>query len=431
MKRMAFLLAVLSLAAWEGGALAAPTAWDTPTITADTTWSGDILLKQNVVVTAGATLRIAGGTNVLVESGKGIVLTVSGRLLVSGTPSGPVAFLPEAPGSGKKRWEGIRLAGGRNAGHSLAGFRISGAREGVSLGDTTARISGATFSGCETGVAGIQKSMAAVDNCVFDGNDVGVFISLGSGAVVRDSRFVDIAGNGVVVDKGASLSVSNCEFSRGKTGIFSLTDSGCRIEGSRFLSLESGIVARQMGKNSSIARCTFENDQTGILAVQFCSAEVADSVFLSNRAGVDVREFSVPWIHNNRFEGNQVAVNLYRKSHAVVEENAFLHNRNAVVVNYSSYPKIARNNFDRNEMSVRLEKFQSGDWEERAGSPTLTGGEALRRGSRNPNIGAAVRQATFPKRVNAIGNYWGPDAGRDPEKGTLGKIWDGKKFGPG
>ena len=32
--------------------------------------------------------------------------------------------------------------------------------------------------------------------------------------------------------------------------------------------------------------------------------------------------------------------------------------------------------------------------------------------------------------MNAKGNYWGPDADRDPAKGTLGKIWDGKKFGP-
>ncbi|HEX9191757.1 MAG TPA: right-handed parallel beta-helix repeat-containing protein [Candidatus Deferrimicrobiaceae bacterium] len=431
MMRKSVLLALLLLpAALASLAIAAPAVWDTPTISSDTTWSGDVLIRQNVVVSPGATLRITAGTNVLVESGKGIGISVMGRLVVSGKPSEPVAFLPEKPGAGKHQWEGIRLAGGRNAGHSLAGFRISGAHEGVNLTDTAAKVSGATFSGCGAGLGGVQKSMATVDNCTFDGNDVGAYVSLGSEVVVRDSRFTGIGVNGLVVDKGASASVSNSEFSRGKTGVFSLTDSPCRIEGSRFLSLEMGIVARQMGRNSSIARCTFENDATGILAVQFCSAEISESVFQGNKTGMDVREFSVPRIRNNRFEGNQVAVSLHRKSHAEIEANVFFHNRNAVVVNYSSYPRIVRNNFDRNEMSVRLEKFQSGDWEERAGSPALTEGEAIRRGSKNPNIGQAMRQADYPKRVYAKGNYWGPDAGRDPSMGTLGKIWDGHKYGP-
>lgn len=411
-------------------AFAAPAVWDTPTITTDTTWSGDVVLRQNVVVSTGATLRITAGTNVLVESGRGIGISVMGRLVVAGKGSAPVSFLPEKPGSSRNQWEGIRLSGGRNAGHALAGFRLSGAREGISLTETSAKISDAVLSGCEAGVRGYQKSVATLDNCVFDGNEVGALVSLGGEAVFRDSRFVNILGTGIVADKGAAISVANGDFSRGKTGIFSLTDSPCRIEGSRFVSLEKGIVARQMGGNSAVSRCTFENDDTGILAVQFCSAEISDCLFLGNQTALNVQEFSSPWIRNNRFEGNQTAVNLFRKSHPVVEGNVFFHNRHAVVVNYSSYPKITRNNFDRNDMSVRLEKFQSGDWEERAGSPALTGVEATRRGSRNPGIGNAIQYANFPKRVNAKGNYWGPDAGRDPEKGTLGKIWDGNKYGP-
>lgn len=411
-------------------AFGAPSVWDTPTITSDTTWSGDVVLRQNVVVSPGATLRIAAGTNVLVESEKKIGISVMGRLVISGNSSDPVSFVPEKPGSSRNQWEGIRLSGGRNAGHALSGFRLSGAREGISLAETSAKISGAVLTGCEAGFRGYQKSAATFDNCVFDGNDAGAFVSLGGEATFRDSRFLNIVGNAIVVDKGAAIYVANGEFSRGKTGIFSLTDSPCRIERSRFASLEKGIVARQMGGNSSISRCTFENDDTGILAVQFCSAEISDCLFLGNQIALNVQEFSSPWVRHNRFEGNQTAVNLFRKSHPVVEGNVFFHNRNAVVVNYSSYPKITGNNFDRNDMSVRLEKFQSGDWEERAGSPAITGVEAARRGSRNPGIGQAVQYANFPKRVNAKGNYWGPDSGRDPEKGTLGKIWDGNKNGP-
>ena len=431
MKRNVALLTLLLVSvALPSIAPAAPVVPDTPTITSDTTWSGDIILRQNVVVSPGATLRIAPGTNVLVESGKGIAISVFGRLFVEGNSSRPVSFVPEKPGSSRTQWEGIRLSGGRNAGHALAGFRLSGAREGISLTETSAKISGAVLSGCESGVRGYQKSSMTLDNCVFDGNEVGALVSLGGEAVFRDSRFLNIVANGIVADKGAAVYVANGDFSHGKTGIFSLTDSPCRIEGSRFVGLEKGIVARQMGGNSTVSRCTFENGDTGILAVQFCSVEVSDCLFLRNQTALNVQEFSSPMIRNNRFDGNQTGVNLFRKSHPVVEGNVFFHNRNAVVVNYSSYPKITGNNFDRNDMSVRLEKFQSGDWEERVGSPALTGGEATRRASRNPGIGQAVQQKNFPKRVNARGNYWGPDAGRDPEKGTLGKIWDGKQYGP-
>jgi hypothetical protein len=431
MKRNVALFAMFLVSAAPASvALAAPTVWDTPAIVSDTTWSGDIALLRNVVVSPGATLRISPGTNVLVEPGKGIGISVKGRLLIAGNGSAPVTFVSGTPGSSRNRWEGIRLSGGNGAGHALAGFRLSGAREGVSLTETSANISDAVFSGCEAGVRGYQKSAVTLDNCVFDGNDVGALISLGGEAIIRGTRFLNILGAGIGADKGAAISVANGEFSRGKTGIFSLTDSPCRIEGCRFVSLETGIVARQMGENSSVTRCTFENDGTGLLAVQFFSAEISDCVFLGNQTALDVQEFSTPRIRNNRFEGNRTAVNLFRKSHPVVEANVFFHNRNAVVANYSSYPRIARNNFDRNDMSIRLEKFQSGDWEERVGSPALTGVEAAQRGSRNPGIGQAVRHAKFPKRVNAKGNYWGPDAGRDPEKGTLGKIWDGNKYGP-
>jgi nitrous oxidase accessory protein NosD len=430
MRRKAPLLAAISLAALVTAAQGAPVVWDTPTITSDTTWSGDLVVRQNVVVSPGATLRIAEGTNVRVESGRGIGISVLGRLVVAGTENGFVSFVPEKAGGSRNQWEGIRLAGGRNKGHVLARFRISGAREGVSLTETAARISGAVFSGCETGIRGNQKSSVTVDNCTFDGNVDGAFISLGGDAVFRDCRFGNVQGNGIAVDKGAVLRVAGSTFSQGKTGIFSLTNSPCRIEDSVFRSLEKGIVARQMGKNSAVARCSFENDDTGLLAVQNCQVDVVDSAFLGNRAGLEVQEFSSPGIRNNRFERNQVALSVIRKSRPAVERNVFYHNRTAVVVNYSSYPRISGNNFDRNDMSVRLERFQSGDWEERAGSRPITGAEIARRSPPSQGMGQMLREYTFSRRIDARGNFWGPDPERDFSRGTLGKIQDGKKFGP-
>ena len=429
------MLPILLLAVSSAAAAAGPAAWETPTIREDTAWKGEILLRQAVVVSEGAVLRVHPGTTVTVDGGKGIGITVLGRLIVEGKEDAPVTFTAGKAEDGTGDWEGIRLSGEGEGRHLLAGFRIERAREGISLTDTTAKISGGAFSDCGTGIRGNQKSSFSADNCVFDGNTAGAVVSLGGSGTFTGCRFENIGKYGIVADKGARFSVSSSTFSRGATGIFTLTNAPCRIEDSAFLSLETGILARQMGRDSVVARCRFENDGTGISAIQFCYLEISDSRFQGNRTGVDVREFSAPTIRHNRFEAHEAAVSLIRKSHARVERNVFFHNRNGVVVNYSSYPLIAGNNFDRNDMSIRLEKFQSGDWEEREGSPGLTAGEASLRGAGNRPEGigrvlAGDLQVTFPKRVNAKGNFWGPDADRDRAKGTMGKIWDGRKFGP-
>jgi hypothetical protein len=428
-RRFLFLLLSGFLCCSKATAVAAPVEWVRASVDDDVSWSGEIALTQSVVVSPNGTLRILPGTKIRVPAGKGISLSVSGRLSIDGGGgSDAVLFLPEKPRGARDQWEGIRLIAGEKGPTVLSGFRLEGAREGVAVSEAEVTIRDAVFSGCETAVRGNQKSRIAVDNCLFDGNGNGAIVSHGGEGVFRRSRFTNIQGNGIVADKGASFRVTACSFERGKTGIFSLTNAPCRVENSSFASLEVGVVARQMGKESSVSRCEFRNNGAGLLAVQFSSVEVSDSTFRENMTGVDAKEFSSPAVRHNRFEAYQVAVNLFRKSHAVVEKNVFFHNRDAVVVNYSSYPRIAGNNFDRNDMSVRLEKFQSGDWEERSGSREISGGEASKRGSQFAAI--AGTQAKFPKRVYARGNHWGPDPERNPEKGTLGKIRDGKKFGP-
>lgn len=437
MRKRSFLLAAVLFVAASGVAAGEESsAWKTPTIRENTAWEGTVLLEQGVVVERGAVLRILPGAVVKAKAGKGIAITVLGRLLVEGSKERPVLFSAEGEvPPGEAAWEGIRLTGEGQETHALKGFRVERAREGVSLTGASATVSEGIFSECQSGIRGNQKSQATVTDCAFEGNAIGAVLSLGARGTFSGCRFETIGRFGIVADKGALFAVSGSTFSRGKTGIYTLTNAPCRIEGSAFLSLETGVAARQVGKDSLVSRCRFEHDGTAVAAVQFCHIEIADSTFRENKTGVDVREFSAPFLHHNRFEGHETAVTLFRKAHARVEKNVFFHNRNAVVVNYSSYPKIAGNNFDRNDMSVRLEKFQSGDWEEREGSPKLTAGEASLRGAGNRPAGigqvlSGEQGVTYPKRVNAMGNWWGPDADRDRAKGTMGKIRDGKTFGP-
>ncbi len=429
--RLTLLLAAGALASVSAcattGARAPAAAPATPSIAADTTWAGDVVVRESVVVTPNALLRVLPGTTVHIAAGKGIAITVLGRLRVEGTATSPVVFAPDVSEAGRVAWDGIRIGPGAGE-QSLAGFRIEGARDGISVTGTAARLRNGAFAGCGTGVRVNRMAQAAVDNCVFRVDDAGGVVATGGRASFAGCRFDGAANAGVVAEKGGAIRVSGCAFSGAKTGILSLTDAPFRIEQSRFRSLETGIVARQAVKTSAVSRCAFENNGTGILAVQFCAIEVADSLFRGNGTAVDVRESSTPLVLHNRFEANGAAINLSRKAHARLEKNVFVRNRNGVVVNYSSYPRIVGNNFDRNDMAVRHEKYPSGEWEERAGPRALAAGEAAGRGSRAMPAGAAPQR--FSRRVDAKGNFWGAGPAQGPAAAALAATWDGRKYGP-
>lgn len=73
-------------------------------ITGEETWTGEILLEEDVTVAASGVLRIEAGTSIrlrpTIEGGwrRDLVeIQVAGRLLALGTESAPIRFLPEGP----------------------------------------------------------------------------------------------------------------------------------------------------------------------------------------------------------------------------------------------------------------------------------------------------------------------------------------------
>jgi len=75
------------------------------TIDADTTWTGDLQLKGNVLINSGVTVTVDPGTNITVATGASI--DVEGTLAVNGE-KGNVATIASAPG---QFWLGVQVGG--------------------------------------------------------------------------------------------------------------------------------------------------------------------------------------------------------------------------------------------------------------------------------------------------------------------------------
>ena len=69
----------------------------------DEVWSGDMELRDTVIVPAGVTLNIEAGANIVVPAEKALI--INGSLKIMGTQEKPVHF----NSSSQKNWHGIRI----------------------------------------------------------------------------------------------------------------------------------------------------------------------------------------------------------------------------------------------------------------------------------------------------------------------------------
>ena len=121
------LVASMCLASQAGLAGASPPV----TYATDVTWSGSMVLTNDVVVSSGATLTIEAGTDVEVAGDHSI--RIEGDLVIEGTSSSPSTLWGSwsPPTSDTVRWEGFVIASGgvANVGH----LEIEDARGGFSV----------------------------------------------------------------------------------------------------------------------------------------------------------------------------------------------------------------------------------------------------------------------------------------------------------
>jgi len=155
-----------------------------------------------VTVRPGATLKIGPGVSVVCAPASS--LSVSGKLLVEGTPREPVAF---RPAEAEKPWGGIHFlrtgTGQLSAEHLLSWCRFEGGR-----GEGTAK----SPAELPASFVRVEGSKLRVENAVFRGIQGAALGSEGSVLTLRRLHISD--GRSGLVARGGSLSLEATEICR-------------------------------------------------------------------------------------------------------------------------------------------------------------------------------------------------------------------------
>lgn len=364
------------------------------TLTGETRWQGEMVIRESVRVEAGAILRVEPGTHVVFETGG---LTVVGRL---------IARECELSGS---NWSGVELKG-VGVDTLLVDCRISGAATGVLVESGEPRLEGLTLEQNRIGVELRQKSAGTVSGCLFRSNSrVGLFVKDGSTAAVVNNRFEK----------------------NGKFGAYLYKSAPRKFTGNVFNANPTGLMISHFGSDPELVENCLTDNQTAVL----------------------IDRAAKPHLLRNDIRNNKTGVRCYRRSDPLLEQNRISNNKTGVSVAYSSYPRLIGNDLSDNGTALYLE-YQSARWEQEKGAaarsaevahgafgnqPRQNVSEADRRpGQLDGTIDArnnwwGRRQSRELNRVGAEGNPSFIDDGRDrPDFEEGGKSWplDKVRFSP-
>lgn len=225
------------------------------------TWTMD----RDVVVAAGATLRLLAGARIVVAATDAAAsgdmpeeceLHVHGRLVAEGTPGRPVVLAPDGRTDWRHpAWLGVVLHADRSRAPDsvLAHVKFHGARQAVQVTDGTPRLERCVFHACGAGVAAgrlwnherrevepCKAPQPDIVECLFAACGTGVYVEMSAAPSVVRSSFLDCAqgiGNerrGWFASRTASIAaqVDRCLFLR----------NGAAVGGSAFV--ENSIFLR-------------------------------------------------------------------------------------------------------------------------------------------------------------------------------------------
>ncbi len=365
-------------------------------ITQELVLDGSFVLEGGVRIKEGAVLTILAGT--VIRPRPGSSLTVQGQLRIEGKKDAPVVIAP----SEGVQWKGITFLTGAEG--TVTGVEIDGAETALSLIASRLTIDGAVISGSKTaihlvrealaqitgsriiknriGIAVDMKSMGRISGCLFEGNEVGLGIASGGLPEITGNRFV-----------GNSLGIQVLQRYPGK------------IEGNLFKDNKAGVRLYQNGPDTIVEKNRFVNNRdVPILALSYTSPTIRNNFMSGGKYGVFANQFSSPRILDNRIEKMEEAVHLNKKNVSEFVGNVVADSKIGLFCDFSSYPRIKDNLFTGNDLHIKLGKFQSSNWEARAGSKRLVMQTAAQAGSRNPRLAQGPEE--FPEFVDAVDNWW-------------------------
>ena len=172
-------------------------------VKASTTWSGTVLVVNDVYVPEGVTLTIAPGTRVLFVSRESskfepffismqTEIMVRGVLLAQGTEKRPIEFdaAPEDLNTKKPErgdWGGIIFDGREAGGSRIENASFHWADCAVTALNSSPSISGCTISDCRYGILSMGGSAPAVVRSVITGGEYGIVSGRGSKPAIESS----------------------------------------------------------------------------------------------------------------------------------------------------------------------------------------------------------------------------------------------------
>lgn len=287
---IAFLL--LSVYILLGSTLDARGTDVTSDITGNTIWTiagSPYIVKQNVSVTGGSTLTIQSG--VVVKFSGYLSLSISGALVVSGTPAGRVIFTYDSSTPTAGSWEGIRfLAGSDDSGSSLTSADILYASNGLYLDHSSPAIDDVEVSSSLRKGINILQSSPLINNCRIK-NGLGTGIkSVGGYPTIQDSEVSGHANGLELIDSDAAIK-RNLIKSNG-IGLL-LNSSSPSIVDNDFTLNKEGIQADFNSHPSLEGNAFNTNSKTGLWVLDGSSATLLEDDFVGNGVAIEIEDSEV------------------------------------------------------------------------------------------------------------------------------------------
>jgi hypothetical protein len=395
-------------------------------------WSGQVDLQEPVIVSPGASLTIAPGTQISIANAQ-VKISVRGVIKSNGSAAAPVVF------KGPSGWLGIEFMEAPR-GSSLSWTEFYSAQAAVSSFATNFRVENCTFKDGEFGVKLLRESSPVIINSTFENNQVGIANEMKSGPEIRGNSFINHSRSAILASHNSKGLISENRFEKNKQAISLLQNYPDRISRNTFVENEVGVHCNQTKSSPLIEENLFERNQYGVLNFSFSSPVVKNNRFIGNKTAVHNDQYGSPLVENNLFRDNETALYNYRKSNPKVHLNSFEQNALALYCDFSAYPEIKDNNFLGNTAGVKLGIYQSADWERRSGSKKIMQRQATSRKSQKPLLAKAPE--SFNDFVDVSGNWWGDDTAhlvKVGEEGNSPLFYDRhdepevtyKDYGPG
>lgn len=385
---------------------ATPSLAEPLTLKRNETWSGQVRLKESVIVPANVTLTIQPGAEILFPKDAGLI--VQGRLIAKGKANSSIVFRPTT-GNKAGSWQGISLEQGTKEGSELVRVLIEGASQTVTLTGAKLHIADSTLSHSNKGIlSGVGASLIVERTTISDMSEGGIDASVGSQGKIVSCQIRRVANFGVQIGKKSAFFINDNQIDGAKIGIFISGDSP-PIERNTIGHCEAGIVILQTSPGTIVRDNKISDCKSGIACHQFAAPVVEKNIIDRCELGIDCFQASSPAIRQNLLRNSQRAISCVQMCNPSITGNDFNDNKTAIYLHLSSYPQIHNNNFEGNRLHIELDNMSS-DWEIRAKKKPTRSREKqseLLATQERSNPKAFQVEAGKEGYVNAKENFWG------------------------